>query len=43
MKTNIDFTTVDGFGDEWERFDQSLLDKNEHLELFNRYFSIFPC
>ena len=34
--------TVDGFGDEWERFDQSSLSNEEHKELFDRYFSIFP-
>ena len=34
--------TVDGFGDEWERFDQSQLTDQEHQELFDRYFSIFP-
>jgi len=39
---NIDTKTVLGFGDEWERFDQSTLNLVEHQELFNRYFSIFP-
>jgi ubiquinone/menaquinone biosynthesis C-methylase UbiE len=39
---NIDTKTVLGFGDEWERFDQSTLNLIEHQELFNRYFSIFP-
>jgi len=34
--------TVSGFGDEWERFNQSDLSDQEHQELFNRYFSIFP-
>lgn len=42
MNRNKDQKTVDGFGDEWERFDQSLLDDEEHQELFERYFSIFP-
>lgn len=41
-KTNIDKTVVSGFGDEWERFDQSTLSIKEHSELFERYFSIFP-
>lgn len=41
-KINIDKTVVSGFGDEWERFDQSSLTIKEHLELFERYFSIFP-
>ncbi len=42
MSSNKDQKTVDGFGDEWERFDQSQLSKDEHQELFDRYFSIFP-
>lgn len=42
MNKNIDNKVVLGFGDEWERFDQSDLSNNEHLELFERYFSIFP-
>lgn len=41
-RQNIDPKTVIGFGDEWERFDQSTLKLAEHQELFNRYFSIFP-
>jgi len=39
---NIDQKTVDGFGDEWERFDQSDLSEEEHSNLFEKYFSIFP-
>ena len=42
MNKNKDQKTVDGFGDEWERFDQSGLDEIEHHELFEKYFSIFP-
>ena len=42
MSNNKDQKTVDGFGDEWERFDQSQLSEDEHQDLFNRYFSIFP-
>jgi len=42
MSTNKDQATINGFGDEWERFDQSQLGSEEHDELFNRYFSIFP-
>ncbi len=38
---NKDQKTVDGFGDEWERFDQGGLDETEHHELFEEYFSIF--
>lgn len=39
---NSDERTVSGFGDEWERFNQSELDITEHQNLFNRYFGIFP-
>jgi SAM-dependent methyltransferase len=39
---NIDSKTVAGFGDEWTRFDQSELSENEHRELFDNYFSLFP-
>jgi ubiquinone/menaquinone biosynthesis C-methylase UbiE len=41
-ETNLDRLTIDGFGDEWKRFDQSSLSVNELSVLFNRYFSIFP-
>lgn len=39
---NYDRKTVDGFGDEWTRYDQSQLTATEHSELFDRYFGIFP-
>lgn len=39
---NIDKITVEGFGDEWKRFDQSSLSSIELNILFNRYFAIFP-
>jgi ubiquinone/menaquinone biosynthesis C-methylase UbiE len=39
---NLDAKTVAGFGDEWDRFDQSELSEKEHLELFEKYFNIFP-
>lgn len=42
MTVNADRNTVEGFGDEWERYDQSALNSTEHMALFNRYFSIFP-
>ena len=42
MKDNIDIKTVNGFGDEWERFDQSILEQKEKIDLFNFYFNIFP-
>lgn len=40
--SNIDSKTVDGFGDEWERFDQSGMSAQEREEIFNWYFGIFP-
>lgn len=39
---NIDRKVVDGFGDEWSRFDQAGLSECEHREIFDTYFSIFP-
>lgn len=39
---NSDPDTVAGFGDEWERFDQSGLNAVELEELFDKYFKIFP-
>lgn len=41
-EANVDPKTVEGFGDEWERFDQSLLDEQERELLFDRYFALFP-
>jgi ubiquinone/menaquinone biosynthesis C-methylase UbiE len=42
QERNIDHKTVDGFGDEWLRFDQSNLPVQEHGDRFESYFSIFP-
>lgn len=39
---NKDLKTVAGFGDEWERFDQSRLSESELGDLFDKYFDIFP-
>lgn len=39
---NKDHKTVAGFGDEWERFDQSSLSQGEHRKIFEKYFRIFP-
>jgi ubiquinone/menaquinone biosynthesis C-methylase UbiE len=39
---NIDIKTVQGFGDEWERFDQSDMTDAEREQLFAAYFSMFP-
>jgi len=42
MSTNYDSATVEGFGDEWSRFDQTGLDDAELLDQFHQYFKIFP-
>jgi len=42
IEKNIDEPTVAGFGDEWERFDQSALLPEEHQRVFDAYFSVFP-
>ena len=42
MTENIDKQVVAGFGDEWSRFDQSELSKNELEKMFDNYFNIFP-
>lgn len=39
---NLDKKTVRGFGDEWERFDQSELSDGERSDIFRDYFGIFP-
>lgn len=39
---NKDQTTIDGFGDEWQRFDQTGMTKTDSKEIFESYFSIFP-
>lgn len=39
---NFDAKVVEGFGDEWERFDQSALDEKELSTMFDNYFNIFP-
>ena len=42
MQSNLDTKTVEGFGEEWSRFDQSEVDERELAEQFERYFSVFP-
>lgn len=42
MGANIDVKTVEGFGEEWSRFDQTELSEAEHQEIFQSYFAIFP-
>lgn len=39
---NMDEQVVAGFGDEWSRFDQTELTAEEHQQLFDNYFNIFP-
>lgn len=42
MLQNADLDVVNGFGDEWSRFDQSSLSQDESNQQFASYFSIFP-
>lgn len=42
MEKNLDKNVVDGFGDEWSRFDQSALPSEELERIFDEYFNIFP-
>lgn len=39
---NLHERTVEGFGEEWSRFDQSALSPQETSTLFDAYFSVFP-
>jgi SAM-dependent methyltransferase len=39
---NLDPETVDGFGEEWDRYDQSVLSPEELNSTFERYFEVFP-
>ncbi|MDD2719903.1 MAG: class I SAM-dependent methyltransferase [Gallionella sp.] len=41
-KQNLDANTVNSFGDEWERFDQSALSEAEANKIFDEYFAVFP-
>lgn len=40
--SNVDESVVDGFGDEWTRFDQSALSESELRTMFEAYFDVFP-
>ncbi len=42
MSGNLDIKTVEGFGEEWSRFDQTGMAEAELSEQFERYFDIFP-
>jgi len=39
---NADHATVEGFGQEWARFDQSTLSEVDARRVFEEYFSLFP-
>lgn len=39
---NVDKETVAGFGDEWQRFDETDLPEGEMKGLFASYFAVFP-
>src|SRR6266545_8325655 len=39
---NLDRATVDDFGREWQRFDQSSASRAEVRRMFGQYFAIFP-
>lgn len=41
-RPNIDPATVEGFGREWQSFDQSTLDSGELEARFQEYFRLFP-
>lgn len=41
-RKNIDRETVDSFGDEWSRFDQSVMSEEEAKRIFDEYFAVFP-
>jgi SAM-dependent methyltransferase len=40
--TNLDPATVEGFGEEWSRFDQRALTDEERARLWAQYFAVFP-
>ena len=42
MKLKKFTSTVSDFGDEWDKFDNEKISKNELKKIFNNYFLIFP-
>lgn len=42
MKQNLDPDTVKSFGDEWSRFDQTVIEGAEAEAIFDEYFAVFP-
>jgi ubiquinone/menaquinone biosynthesis C-methylase UbiE len=39
---NLDKKTVEGFGDEWSRFDQTGMSDEDTQRIFESYFAVFP-
>ena len=39
MRSNQDNRTIKSFGEEWKRFNQDKLGKEESEKIFNKYFS----
>lgn len=39
---NLDSKTIEGFGDEWSRFDQTGMSYEDTKQLFEAYFALFP-
>ena len=39
---NSDSNTIESFGDEWTKYDQSDLSYEDSLRYFNEYFAVFP-
>ena len=42
MKKNFNDDVIKDFGNEWEAYDQSMLDHRELRKLFLSYFKLFP-
>ncbi len=42
MEENAVKEVVNGFGNEWSQFDQSVLSSDELEVMFQNYFNIFP-
>lgn len=42
MRKNLDPRTIQSFGDEWSRFDQTGMDDEETESIFEEYFAVFP-
>lgn len=42
LMRNVDRATVEGFGDEWTRFDQRSLAPSDRAQIFEAYFRNFP-